>query len=114
MLKRIDTIFLPVTNLDRSIEWYAETLGLKLRWISHNYACLNVDQTALTLVQQNEITAHKHEPFNFYVDDIKAMHAKLSAQGAAVSELRDHGDVVEFTVTDPDGNPLGIVWFDEK
>lgn len=114
MLKRIDTVFLPVTNLERAIAWYTETLGLKLRWISHSYACLNVDQTALTLVQLAEVIPHKHEPFNFYVDDIKATHAHLAGLGATVSEIRDHGDVVEFTVTDPDGNPLGIVWFEEK
>lgn len=114
MLKRIDTVFLPVSDLDRSIAWYKETLGLTLRWKVQGYAAFHVAETALTLVQADEVVPAKHEPFNFYVDDLKATHAHLSSLGAAVSEVRDHGDLAEFTVTDPDGNRLGIVWFAEK
>ena len=114
MLKRIDTVFLPVTNLERSIAWYTETLGLTLRWQVQGYAAFHVAQTALTLVQADAAVPAKHEPFNFYVDDIKGVHAHLAGLGVAVSELRDHGNLLEFTLTDPDGNRLGIVWFEEK
>jgi predicted lactoylglutathione lyase len=31
-----------------------------------------------------------------------------------VGELLDHGDLQEFAFRDPDGNPLGVVWFEEK
>lgn len=114
MLKRIDTVFLPVSSLDRSIPWYTETLQLTLRWRVQGYAAFRVGETAMTLVEVPQVEPAGHMPFNFYADDIRAVRSRLAGLGVAVSELRDHGDLLEFEFTDPDGNKLGFCWFAEK
>lgn len=114
MLKRIDTVFMPVSSLDRSIPWYTENLGLTLRWRVPGYAALSVGETALTLVEVPQVEPAPHMPFNFYADDIRAVRSRLAERGVAVSELRDHGDLMEFEFTDLDGNKLGLCWFAEK
>lgn len=114
MLKRIDTVFLPVSNLDSAIAWYTSTLGLSLRWKVQGYAALNVGETAFTLVEVAEVRPAQHQPFNFYAGDIRAARERLAGAGVSVSELRDHGNMLEFEFKDPDGNALGIVWLEEK
>lgn len=109
MFKRIDTVFLPVSNLDRSLEWYQTNLGLTLRWRYQNYACLNVGETPITLVETEQVTPPTHEPFNLLAPELEAVHARLRDLGLAVSDIRDHGDVQELTVKDPDGTPISIV-----
>lgn len=114
MLKRIDTVFLPVSSLDRAIPWYQSRLDLTLRWRVPGYAAFNVGETAFTLVEVAEVVPAQHMPFNFYADDIRGARERLAGAGVTVSELRDHGDLLEFDFKDPDGNVLGFCWFAEK
>ncbi len=32
LFKRIDTVFLEVTDMEKSIKWYTEVLGFSVRW----------------------------------------------------------------------------------
>lgn len=113
---RIDTVFLPVRDLDRAIAWYTETLGFSLRWKSGNYAALNVAETALTLYQpEGEFRpAAGHAPFNFYVLDPDAAHARLQQCGAKVEAGSRQADFAYFDFADPDGNVLGVCSFPQK
>lgn len=116
MFKRIDTVFLPVRNLDRAIAWYTETFGFTLRWKHVDYAAINVGETPMTLYQpQGEFKpVSDHMPFNFYHGEIDAAHARLQAAGATVGDVNHSKDFAFFEFTDPDGNRLGVCWFPEK
>lgn len=115
LFRRVDTVFLPVRDLDKAVAWYTEHLGLTLRWQHGNYAALNVAETPLTLYQpEGEYRPIKeHMPFNFYSPDIEAARERLRAAGAAVGEINRHENFAHFACTDPDGNQLGVCWFPE-
>ena len=66
LIKRIDTVFVEVSDLDYSIKWYSKILGLTLRWNRNGYAAFTVGETTLTLVQSAVVTPAKHSPFNFF------------------------------------------------
>ncbi len=113
MLKRIDTVFLPVKNLDDAINWYTEKLGLTVRWRNeYGYAALNVGETALTLVESNEEVDYKHMPFNFFVEDIGSMYDHFLNNDVKVGKLNEYGNFAHFDFEDLYGNPLGICWFE--
>lgn len=115
MFTRVDTVFLPVRNLDQAIAWYTQTFGFTLRWKHGNYAAINVSQTPLTLYQPEGEFAPvtRHMPFNFYSPDIEAAHSRLQECGAKVEAIDQQSDFGFFEFHDPDGNLLGVCWFPE-
>lgn len=113
LFKRIDTVFLPVRDIDAAIAWYTETLGLTLRWKSANYAALNLAETPLTLYQPERFTPVDAVPFNFYSPDADQAHRRLALQGALVMPIQEHPGIRFFDFRDPDGNLLSVCSFPE-
>ena len=115
LFKRIDTVFVPVRDLDAAVSWYTRALGLSLRWKQANYAALDAAQTALTLYQpEGELRPFTdHAPFNLYATDVQAAHRTLQAAGAQVEPIQVEPGVSFFDFRDPDGNRLGICSFPE-
>jgi catechol 2,3-dioxygenase-like lactoylglutathione lyase family enzyme len=115
LFKRIDTVFLEVTDMDRSIKWYTEVLGFNLRWYVQEtgYAAINIGETPLTLVKANEVKPATYSPFNFYTPDINKAYEELKRNGVDVEEIVDYGDVLSFNFKDPDGHILGVCYFEE-
>jgi catechol 2,3-dioxygenase-like lactoylglutathione lyase family enzyme len=116
LFKRIDTVFLPVRNLDAAVAWYTRTLGFTPLWSSGNYAALSAGETAFTLYQPEG--AHRpyadHAPFNFYASDVHAAHRALKEAGAQVEDIQSQPGIHFFDFMDLDGNRLGICHFEEK
>lgn len=125
MFKRIDTVFLPVKDLEKAVEWYCETLGMSPLWQMPGVAALKMGETPLTLVQyrfpgyeQPPEADFRFQPvdqvaFNFFALDIEEVHATLKARGVQVGEIIDHGEIKELQFRDPDGNQLACCWFQE-
>ena len=113
LLTRIDTVFLEVNNLAEAIKWYSETLSLTMRWNKNGYAAFNVGETALTLVQSEQVIPAKHSPFNFFTPDIEAVHRILIEKQVDTDAVVDHRNMKSFDFRDPDGNVLGFCQFDE-
>ncbi|QFT87524.1 Glyoxalase-like domain protein [Bacillus sp. THAF10] len=115
MFKRIDTVFLEVTNMEKSIRWYTEVLGFTVRWHDkeNGYAAMEVGETPITLVKAAEVTPGKHCLLNFYAADIHGANHLLKERGVEVADVMDYGNVLSFEFKDPDGHILGVCYFEE-
>lgn len=120
-LIRIGAVFVPVTNVERAVEWYKEKLNLNLVgiWPDNGGAdfYFTTEKQYLTLVKVEEkqtlvFTAnpkYQNSYFNFTTNDLEAYHKELKQKGIQVSGIKDHGPVVGFDFHDPDGNLFGVV-----
>ncbi|WP_347551897.1 VOC family protein [Pseudalkalibacillus hwajinpoensis] len=122
-ISKIATIEIPVTNLQRSVYWYTETLQLSL--IHHDEssgtAMLSLSskgEPTLYLVEveehtplsfYNEKTKVTHSVIDFYTRNLHDYHAYLSEQGVEVGSLPiEAGKQGGFGFQDPDGNWLSV------
>lgn len=115
-VSRVDTVFLPVNDLERATHWYGQSLGLAVRERFDNYAVLEAGETPLTLYRPEDGFAPYERPaFNLYAADIEAAHRRLQAAGARVTPIREmqgrpggRPQVRWFDFRDPDGNALSV------
>ena len=126
MFKRIDTVFLPVRDIERSVEWYSRNFGLEVAWKVPAAASLRLGETPLTLLKHRypgseeppspdfEFRPVTEIPFNLYTPDIAAAHRWLLEAGVEVSDIADRDGLHDFVVKDPDGNLFGVVWWSEE
>lgn len=116
LFKRIDTVFIEVTDMPRSINWYTEVFGFSVRWndVENGYAAIEMGETPLTLVQADKVTPGSHCLLNFYSSDIYNAHQKLRERGIPVDDVVDYGTVLSFEFKDPDGHILGVCYFEEE
>ncbi|AJY76190.1 VOC family protein [Paenibacillus beijingensis] len=117
IIERIDGIFIPVTDMDRSVEWYKEILGLDLlyRWEGGAGFKVYNGESLLGLIQVTEHTpaffktqTSKMHFFNFKTFDIEESCNKLRERGVDINEIVDAGKVKLAYFLDPDGNLLGL------
>jgi catechol 2,3-dioxygenase-like lactoylglutathione lyase family enzyme len=115
----VSTVAVPVTDQDRAVAFYVDTLGFDLRmdaplpqlggrWI---VVAPPNSTTALALVPAaDEIPAGGDTGIRFGTSDAAAAHAALAEQGVAVDDLLSWPGVPPmFTFRDPDGNVLYLV-----
>ncbi|WP_127573059.1 VOC family protein [Paenibacillus xylaniclasticus] len=120
VLQRVGGVFIPVTNLEKSIEWYSATFdveqvdnwgtgaGFKFRKGEALLALVQVDSPQTTTFSLPDGSPHCY--FNFEVSDIEEAHRELKDKGRIVSDIEHHGNIIAiFDVTDPDGNTLSFV-----
>jgi catechol 2,3-dioxygenase-like lactoylglutathione lyase family enzyme len=120
-IKRIDTVFVPVTDLERSEKWYLQMFNFKVtyRTPDGNYVSLHFDdpgppKTALTLYKVDKVPAATHVAFNFYTTDLEATYEFFKSNNVEVTDIEGGDGMRFFGCKDPDGNLLEIVWFPES
>jgi len=120
MFKRIDTVFLPVKDMYRSIKWYEENCGFTLRWHDeeNGYAAMDIGngETAITLIRSQLMGERElggHECFNLYTQDIHATHQSMLDAGVEATPVQSGGNVEFFQFKDLDGNTIGVCSFEE-
>lgn len=103
---KFDHLALPVSNLDRSRDWYVEMLGLKVEFeIAGRHAVALQDGEGFALfLEQREGVAPNGIALWFQVDDVDRTFAEWTARGVAFA----HGPQKNFwgygpELTDPDG-----------
>ncbi|TXC86021.1 VOC family protein [Metabacillus litoralis] len=109
-IDRIDAVFLPVRNLEESMNWYQKIFGFDLRWKNDRMCGLSIaPNCGFHLVQIPDFEPiNTYTPFNYVVTDIEKTREKLVEKGVIVSELRK-GDPKRFDMTDLNGNMISII-----
>jgi catechol 2,3-dioxygenase-like lactoylglutathione lyase family enzyme len=120
-ISKISTVVIPVTDQDRAIKFYVDTLGFEKRTdvpFGEGYRWIEVAPadaaTTLAIVPPppGKPTGDVETGIALETDDIDAVHAELKSRGVDVdAEVSRMGDPVPplFWFRDPDGNTLMVV-----
>jgi predicted enzyme related to lactoylglutathione lyase/ADP-ribose pyrophosphatase YjhB (NUDIX family) len=114
LVRGIDVVYLYVSDLERSIRFYRDTLGLELERHAHNPAWAEARLENGVRFALHEAGSHVPElssgtiEVSLRVEDVDAACEALSAAGADVGEVmrESWGTLCRFT--DPDGYRLGL------
>ncbi|AYV68657.1 VOC family protein [Niallia circulans] len=116
---KVGSIFIPVTDIKKSTDWYVKFLGVKIidSWEDGAgfYLPAGTTQLALVKVESPQPTEfiikgdQKNSYFNFVVDNIEAAHQQFRNNGIVTTEIDDFGGMKFFDFFDLDGNPFSVV-----
>ncbi|HET7355703.1 MAG TPA: VOC family protein [Nocardioidaceae bacterium] len=122
MFEGVSDVFLPVSDLYRSIEWYEKVLGFRRLRVDERRGSAGLgmgDSVGLNLIECRphrplEFPPNKNEvefAFNLRTKDIQAVHERLDAAGVDVDEITPSfdGSFTCFAFSDPDGNRMSVV-----
>ena len=113
--------YFPVGEVERSASYYERVLGFRREYAAGSpaqFAIVSRDGLAIMLrlvgdasrVSPNEAQGGTWDAF-FWVRDVRALHAELTASGATVvygPVVQPAHNMEEFAVRDPDGYVLGF------
>lgn len=110
--------YIPVSNLQRSKDWYTEHLGFKIVMEDPIFLELRTDSgVRIMLIPNNgNITSHMNYPngtqaaYGFVVSDIESVYQQFINKGIKVGKLTKYAGM-SFKFHDPDGNILEL-WSD--
>lgn len=114
---RVDTIFVHVTDLEKSVEWYGKLLGIAIKGEVHGpiYTFdMGGGRPGLTLDNHYFDDNYQLKPlnqplFNLSATDINEAYKYVEELGAEiVSNIQTFPDLSEFSFKDPDGNIIMI------
>jgi len=120
-ISKIGVVVIPVTDQERSIRFYVETLGFETRAdvpFGNGYRWVEVAppggdaRIAIVPPPEGKPTGNMETGIGLETPDIDAVHAALKERGADVDdEVSRMGDPVPplFWFRDPDGNTLMVV-----
>ncbi|WP_456279321.1 VOC family protein [Bacillus sp. AK128] len=119
-LVRIGTIYLPVTDLEASTDWYVKKLAAEVNYKDTDKSILNLANMSILLVKalseqsSNFIDSYGNKRFSmtFEVDglnELTTFHKKLVESGVTVGEIENRGHAGRnFIFHDPDGNIFDV------
>ena len=120
-IRSMSLVIVPVTDQDRSIDFYVNSLGLEkrtdmefggnMRWVEV-YAPESSTGVALSAPPPGQEVTPQSTGITFTSDDIDTTHAELTSRGVDVdAEVMRHGGPVPpmFWFRDPDGHSLLVV-----
>ncbi|MDR6551803.1 VOC family protein [Paenibacillus qinlingensis] len=113
-------IFVPVSDLKRSTEWYTRMLGFEIRHKDEPNATvtmMNDNKIIFCLVRSYNIEQKPFpkndygvgQYFNFHAYDVESAYNLLRQRGADVGEIEEFDGMRGFSIQDPDGNRYGVV-----
>lgn len=126
----LEHVNLTVSDLDRSIDFYGDLLGLDVRWRGQAVgergsvpaAHLGDHRCYLALFEAETPVVHPvafdyAQPglnhFGFVVDDYEATRARALALGAKIHFEPEYAPGRRFYVTDPDGMEIELVAYED-
>jgi len=118
----LGAVFVRVTNLDQSLRFYSDVLGLQLRNIEDcgriaNYI-ISENSPLITLIKTESLHIGKYPIFNLNCNNVLELYKKFITQEVKVgsinnwsSEMNVH---IDFDVYDPDGNVINLIEWREN
>ena len=103
-----------VSDLDRSVAWYRDVLGLPLMFITNGMAFFQLGNARL-MIGQHERAHGAGGVLYFDAPDLPALAEALAANGvdfrrpADRLQSTDAGDLMLQSFEDPDGNALALM-----
>ncbi|KMJ57422.1 glyoxalase [Bacillus sp. LL01] len=119
-LWRVGTTYIPITDVEKSADWYVSKLGAVLNYQDQDKAILNLAEQSLFLVKAaveqtaNFIDASGQVRYSltFEVDGLTALeslHHDFSEKGIKVGEVENRGHAGRnFVFEDLDGNKFDV------
>ena len=109
LFEKIDTVFIPVQNLEKALSWYVDVLGGKPGWADDNgiYQAVTFGNTSVTLFINQHEQQSNNSLFSLYTASIEKAYAHLSSHSDQVSDIMSDG-AKYFIVQDPDGNRFEV------
>jgi predicted enzyme related to lactoylglutathione lyase len=108
--RRIGAVFIPVSDMQRAIQWYSHLLDLPITATAHEgriYDLPMVGETMLILDGHKPVTNSSQPLLFFWTEDIQAAHDFFKNSGIEiVREIENIGGVTTLTFKDPDNNLL--------
>lgn len=114
---RIDTVFIHVTDLIKSVHWYSKLLGIEIDEEIYGpiYTfSMGAGRPGLTLDnhcfdEAYDLKSSNQPLFNLSAEDINAAYQFVKELGAEiVTEIQTYPDISDFSFKDPDGNIIMI------
>lgn len=119
-LLRVGTVYLPVSNVDISSEWYVTKLGAVLNYKDKDKAILDLANQSIFLVK-----AQENQSANFYnsygeecysltfevngLNVLEDIHRELKEKEIKVGDIENRGHSGRnFVFYDPDGNKFDV------
>ena len=118
---RLEHVNLTVTDVDRSIAFYSELLGLRVRWqgpLDDGLAGAHVGDDAFYLALfeasadgdvDHDYSRRGINHFGFAVDDLDEARARLVRLGATIHIESDYAPGRRLYFLDPDGYEVELV-----
>jgi len=110
---KFDCIYYYVSDLDRAVRFYSDTLGLALASRDH-VARFMIDGVLFELAptaDSSRYSGHGNARLCFGVPDVRSAAADLTRKGVSVGPIHHVENGFLATFTDPDGNELAL-WQD--
>ncbi len=111
MLKRVQSVYYTVKDMNRAVEFYTNVFGMKLKFRDGDkWAQFDGGNVSVALSSPEESASMEGGAVvAMEVDDMAAYEAKLTAAGAKIIQRRDmgdHGKVLAFR--DSEGNIVQV------
>lgn len=109
LVTKVETVFVRVCDLEKSLEWYQRVLGLSIKWKSEDrnaVAFSTGGETDITLVRESQVEKLSDNTFNFFVKDIITFQQQLKNEGIDVSEVKKWFNIEYISFKDLEGNFL--------
>ncbi|WP_099156836.1 VOC family protein [Virgibacillus ndiopensis] len=119
-LVRIGTTYIPVTDVDKSSDWYVSKLGAILNYKDEDKAILNFANHSIFLVKSSENESANFIDYNgverfsitFEVNGLHALetiYKNFKEQNIVVGEIENRGHAGRnFVFSDLDGNKFDV------
>jgi hypothetical protein len=119
-LLRVGTIYIPVTNVELSSEWYVNKLGAELSYKDEDKAILNFANQSIFLVKSQDnqslnfydIYGEERFSLTFEVNGLTALeelHSDFIKKEIKVGEIENRGHAGKnFVFCDLDGNKFDV------